>query len=72
MNKDDRSLDDIHFCDVAPALEFVCWFIVLLSPILRWINGPAVTHDQFVVQVAIFSLALFGSVALRLYQIITK
>jgi hypothetical protein len=68
MNKDDNSPEEIHFRDVVPALEFVCWTVVLLAPILRWINGPAVTTDQFVVQISLFGLALLGAISLRLYS----
>ncbi len=68
MNEDGESPDDIHFHDIAPAIEFVCWSVVVLAPLLRWINGPAVTDDQFIIQVAFFLLALLGAVALRLYM----
>jgi len=59
---------EIHFRDLAPAIEFVCWIFVVLAPLLRWVNGPAVTNDQFVIQVILVSLALLGAVGLRLYQ----
>lgn len=55
-------------CDIAPAIEFACWVVVLLTPLLRLINGPAVTDDQFAIQIAIFSLALASGVGFRLYQ----
>jgi len=58
--------EPIHFREVTPAAEFLCWVSVLLFPILRLINGPAVTADQFLLQVALFSLALIGAIALRL------
>lgn len=67
MNEDSESPQDIHFRDLAPAMEFVCWVVVVLVPILRLINGPAVTDDQFVIQVTLFSLSLLGAVSLRLY-----
>jgi hypothetical protein len=58
---------DILFRDIAPAIEFVCWVVVLLCPFLRLVNGPAVTYDQFIIQVTLFSVALAGGIALRLY-----
>ncbi len=61
---------DIHFRDVAPAIEFVCWTVVVLAPILRLINGAAVTDDQLVIQVALFTMALVGGIGLRLYQLL--
>jgi len=61
---------EIHFRDVAPAIELVCWVIVLMCPFLRLVNGPAVTDDQFVIQTAIFSVPFVGAVTLRLYQVL--
>jgi hypothetical protein len=28
--------EQINFHDVAPALEFMCWVVVILIPFLRW------------------------------------
>jgi len=58
----------ITFRDVAPAIEFICWTVVVLAPLLRLINGAAVTDDQFIIQVALFSLALTGAIGLRIYN----
>lgn len=69
MSDSEKSPDDIHFRDIAPALEFACWVVVALCPMLRLINGAAVTNDQFVIQVALFSLALAGGIGLRIYDI---
>ncbi len=63
---------EIHFRDVAPAIEFVCWVVVVLAPLLRLVNGPAVTDDQFVIQVSLFLIALFGGIGLRLYQFLCR
>jgi hypothetical protein len=41
---------------------------VCLAPFLRWVNGPAVTTDQFVIQVFLASSAAIGAVALRFYN----
>jgi len=68
---DDKD-SDIRFRDIAPAIEFMCWVVVLLAPLLRLANGAAVTSDQFVIQVALFSLALLGGVSLRLYHFLRR
>lgn len=59
---------DVHFHQLAPAIEFMCWVVVVLAPLLRWVNGAAVTDDQFVIQVTLFSIALLGATALRIYN----
>ncbi len=58
------------FRDMAPVVEFVCWVVVFLAPLLRWVNGPAVTDDQFVVQISIVSGALAGASGLRLHRLL--
>jgi hypothetical protein len=58
----------IAFRDVAPMAEICCWTVVTLAPILRWVNGPAVTTDQFVVQVVMVGGALAGAIGLRVYN----
>lgn len=61
---------EIHFRDIAPAIEFICWIVVLLAPLLRLVNGAAVTNDQFVIQLALFSTALASAIGLRVYQVL--
>ncbi len=72
MNEGGDSPDDIHFRDIAPAIEFVCWVVVALCPLLRLIDGAAVTEDQFVIQVSLFSLALAGGIGLRIYDFLQR
>jgi hypothetical protein len=54
--------------DISPAIEFACWIVVGLAPILRWINGAAVTRDQYFIQIALTSIALAGALSLRFYN----
>jgi hypothetical protein len=35
---------------------------------LRWINGAAVTGDQFYMQVGLVTLALLGAISLRIWN----
>lgn len=71
MKHGDES-DGLHFRDIAPTIEFVCWVVVVLAPFLRWINGPAVTIDQFVVQITLLSSALVVAMVLRAYSHFTR
>lgn len=48
--------------------EFMCWMMVVLAPLLSWVNGPSVSTDQFVVRVTVFAVALGGGVGLRIYK----
>jgi hypothetical protein len=50
------------------AVELGCWTMVALAPFLYWVNGPAVSTDQFVVRTAVVTLALVGGVAIRVYR----
>jgi len=57
--------DEITFSDISPAIECMCWVVVFLSPFLQWVNGAAMTTDQFCIQMTLFSVALIGVVFLR-------
>jgi hypothetical protein len=52
--------------------EFCCWTMVVLAPILTWVNGPAVSTDQFVVRTAVLALALIGGVGIRVGKIVRR
>ncbi len=52
--------------------EFSCWTMVVLAPILTWINGPSVSTDQFVVRTAVFCLALSGAIGLRVANVVRR
>lgn len=44
MDTEQETEEDIHFVELAPAIEFACWMCVLLALLLRLVNGPAVTE----------------------------
>ena len=50
--------------------ELACWLVVLLAPILTWVNGPSVSTDQFVVRTFVFAAALTGGIALSVANLI--
>ena len=52
--------------------EFACWTMVLLVPLLWWVNGPAVSTDQLVVRVGLTVLALVGGLSLRVVTWVGK
>ncbi len=68
MAGEEPSLTPVDWRETLPAIEFCCWVVVLLAPLLRWINGPAVTDDQTFIQTALFSLAFLGAISLRLWN----
>ena len=43
--------------------KFACWTVVALTPFFRWVNGPAVSSDQFVVRTTLAVLAVVGRVS---------
>ncbi len=52
--------------------ELFCWTVVILAPVLTWVNGPAVSTDQFVVRSAVFILAFTAGTGLRIASIVRK
>jgi hypothetical protein len=57
---------EITWKEVRRWLEFSCWTTLLLSPLLYWFNGPAVSTDQFVVRTGLIVIAAIGAIVLRL------
>lgn len=67
----DDAVDQQPEPDLTPAeiriwAEFCCWVSLALAPFLYWINGPAVSSDQFVVRTALVATAAIGAVGLRI------
>ena len=52
--------------------EFAAWTMAALAPLLTWVNGPAVSTDQYVVRTAVFVLALAAAIAMRIGKIVRK
>jgi hypothetical protein len=50
--------------------EFFCWTMVVLAPLLSWVNGPSVSTDQFVVRTSVFMLALASAIGLRVTKLV--
>lgn len=67
--QNDQSTSGSNFRQVSQRFEYGCWAALVLFPFLRWINGPAVSTDQFVVQIAIVVAATLGAVGLRIYNL---
>lgn len=64
MSEGDES--EIDREEVYGWIEFVCWIALALTPILYWVNGPAVSQDQLVVRWIVVVVALVGGIVLRL------
>jgi len=67
-----ETTERVRFSDISTTMEFVCWVVVCLAPFLRWVNGAAVTSDQFFIQVTLFSGALVGAVVLRIVHLVRE
>lgn len=53
-------------------IELFCWTVVVLAPFLTWVNGPAVSTDQFVVRAAVFTIALASAISLSVARFLLK
>lgn len=72
MIDEEEEGEEISFAELAPAIEFACWTAVVLAPLLRLVNGAAVTNDQWWFQVSLFSAAIIGACSLRIYQMLLR
>jgi hypothetical protein len=66
------SKSDMTVAELAYWVEFGCWVSIILYPILYWINGPAVSFDQFVVRSALLVISMTGAIGLRLWKLQQK
>lgn len=61
----DESVDELTTAEILGWLEFACWTMLALAPILYYVNGPSVSPDQFVVRTALIVLSATGAIVLR-------
>jgi hypothetical protein len=47
-------------------MEFACWTTLVMAPIINWLNGPAVSDDQYVVRTGLIVFAACGGIGFRL------
>lgn len=60
--------DDLRLEELLPLIEFACWTAILLFPFLYYVNGPAVSTDQFVVRTILVIVAVVGALSLRVWN----
>jgi len=63
MNPSD---DDLTLAELLPWLEFGSWTMLVLAPVLYYVNGPSVSPDQAVVRTCLVVVAAAGALTLRL------
>lgn len=66
------SSDDIDLDELLPWIEFGCWTAIVLFPFLYWVNGPAVSTDQYVMRNILICVAVVGAFGLRFWNYRTK
>jgi hypothetical protein len=66
MNDDECQDSDLNGKELRDWLEIGSWTTLALAPFLYWINGPAVSSDQFVVRTTLMVVAAVAAIALRL------
>jgi hypothetical protein len=60
--------DDIRLDELLPWIEFGCWTAIVLFPFLYWVNGPAVSTDQYVMRNILIVVAVSGAFGLRFWN----
>ena len=57
--------DELTAAEILGWSEFACWTMLVLTPMLYYVNGPSVSTDQAVVRAALVVLSALGAVVLR-------
>lgn len=65
---DGKPDDEVRLDELLPLIEFGCWTAIVLFPFLYYVNGPAVSTDQFVVRTILVIVAVVGAVSLRFWN----
>lgn len=65
---DDPTTDELALDELLPWIEFGCWTAIALFPFLYWVNGPAVSTDQYVMRNILMITAVVGAVGLRVWN----
>jgi len=68
----DLSSDDFDIQELLPWIEFGCWAMLAMTPLIWWLQGPSVSTDQFVVRTSIAAISAVGGVILRLRALIRR
>lgn len=68
MNEAQRTEDDIRLDELLPWIEFGCWTAIVLFPFLYWVNGPAVSTDQYVMRNILIVVSVTGAFGLRFWN----
>lgn len=63
---------ELSSAEIRGWVEFGCWTILALAPVLYWVNGPAVSPDQFVVRSALIAIAASGALGLRTLALVRR
>jgi len=63
---DQHANEELSTAEILGWSEFACWTMLLLAPVLYYVNGPSVSTDQFVVRTALVALSATGAVVLRI------
>ena len=64
--------DDLDLQEFLGWIEFGCWSALVMAPIIYWLQGPSVSHDQFVVRTALVIIAASAGVGLRAQAMIHR
>ena len=64
----DTGEDALTTDEILGHLETGLWTAVVLIPVFYYINGPSVSHDQFVVRSVLAGVTYVGAPLMRFYR----
>jgi hypothetical protein len=57
--------DELTLAELLGWSEFCAWTALVIAPIIYWLQGESVSHDQFVVRTGLVALSAAGAIGLR-------
>ncbi len=64
--------EEQDFVQLLPWIEFCAWCSLVLTPIIWWLQGPSVSHDQFVVRTGMVVLSAIVAISFRLWAVAAR
>lgn len=69
---ENHNSDELGGAQILGWLELGCWLALVMMPVIYWLQGPSVSHDQFVVRTGLVIVAAVAASGLRIRTILQR
>ena len=66
---DEHQADTMSAAETLYWAEFFAWTMLVMTPIIWWLQGPSVSTDQFLVRTSLLLISGMAAIALRIFAL---